>query len=52
MKSTRLRQIPVLDEGSKPLGIVYAMDALQALLKEAQDEEQLLFDYVMCVGYH
>ncbi len=32
------------------LGIVYAIDALQALLKEAQGEEQLLFGYVRGVG--
>lgn len=52
MRNGRYRQIPILDEGSRPLGIVYAIDALQALLKEAQDEEQLLLDYVSCVGCH
>jgi predicted RNase H-like HicB family nuclease len=29
-----------------------ARDALQLLLEEAQDEELLLRDYVMRVGYH
>ncbi len=51
MKNTGIRQIPILDDASKPLGIVYAIDALHALLTEAQDQQQLLHDYVMCVGY-
>ncbi len=52
MMNTGIRQIPVLGGDAKPLGIVYAIDALQALLEEAQDEEQLLRDYVTGVGYH
>ena len=28
-----------------------ARDALQMLLKEVENEESLLLDYVMCVGY-
>ncbi len=51
MKQTGIRQIPILDGASKPLGIVYAIDVLHALLTEAQDQQQLLSDYVMCVGY-
>ena len=52
MKNTGVRQIPILDENSKPLGIVYAVDAIHALLGEAQNREQMLHDYVMSVGYH
>jgi hypothetical protein len=37
---------------SHPIGMLNARDALQLLLEEAQDEELLLRDYVMCVGYH
>ncbi len=51
MKRTGIRHIPILDQASKPLGIVYAIDALHALLTEAQDQQRLLSDYVMCVGY-
>lgn len=51
MKAVGVRQIPILDHDSKPLGIVYAVDAVHALLTEAQDQEQLLRDYVMCAGY-
>jgi len=52
MKNTGVRQIPILDENSNPLGIVYAVDAIHALLGEAQSREQMLNDYVMSVGYH
>jgi CBS domain-containing protein len=52
MKNIGVRQIPILDEKSKPLGIVYAVDAIHALLGEAQNREQMLHDYVMSVGYH
>ena len=52
MKARTIQCIPVIDPGSKPLGILYARDVLQALLTEVQDEEELLRDYVMSVGYH
>ena len=52
MKNRGLRHIPIVDKGSKPLGIIYARDALQALLTEVQDEQQLLRDYLMCAGFH
>jgi len=43
--------IPVVDEHSRPLGVVNARDALKALLAEEEYEESLLRDYVMGVGY-
>jgi CBS domain-containing protein len=43
--------IPVIDQESRPCGVVNARDALQALLGEVEDEEQLLRAYVMGVGY-
>ena len=43
--------IPVVDENSKPLGVVNALDALRALLTEEKYEASLLRDYVMGVGY-
>lgn len=52
MKNRGLRHIPIVDKGSKPLGIIYARDALQALLTEVQDKQELLRDYVTCAGYH
>ena len=52
MKMRELRNIPVVNTGSHPIGMLTARDALELLLAEAQDEELLLRDYVMCVGYH
>lgn len=51
IKQRGLKNIPVVDQDSKPVGVLNARDALQALLEEVQYEEQLLHDYVMCVGY-
>ena len=52
MKESGLQRIPIIDRDSKPLGIIYARDALQSLLGEVEDEESLLRDYVMGIGYH
>lgn len=52
MKDRGLAHIPILDHDVRPIGVLYARDALEALLVEAEYEEQLLREYVMCVGYH
>lgn len=52
MKERSLKNLPVLDEHSRPVGVLNARDALQALMKEVENEESLLRDYVQCVGYH
>ena len=51
MKMRELRSIPVVNVGSHPIGMLTARDALELLLEEAQDEELLLRDYVMCVEF-
>ena len=51
MKQKSLQRIPVVDQSNRPIGIIYARDALQNLLGEMKDEEGLLRDYVMNVGY-
>jgi CBS domain-containing protein len=51
MKTRGFVHIPVIDLQSKPIGVVNARDALQALLREVTDEELLLRAYVMGVGY-
>lgn len=43
--------IPVVDDHSKPLGVMNARDALRALLAEEEYEDSLLRDYVMDIGY-
>lgn len=52
MKARGLQCVPVIDSDSRPVGILYARDALQALLTEVENEEELLRDYVMSLGYH
>lgn len=51
MKERGLKNIPVVDQDSRPIGVLNVRDALEILLKEAEDDEALLRDYVMCVGY-
>ena len=51
MKERGLQRIPLIDQHGKPIGIIYARDALLNLLGEVQDEEILLRDYVMSIGY-
>jgi len=50
MKARGLQRIPVR-RGQEPLGVIYARDALQCLLGEVENDEALLRDYVMDVGY-
>jgi CBS domain-containing protein len=52
MKQRGLKNIPVVNETSQPIGVLNARDALEVLLKEVEYEEVLLRDYVMSVGYH
>jgi CBS domain-containing protein len=52
IKEHSLKNIPVVDQTSKPVGVLNARDVLQSLLEDVEYEEQLLRDYVMCVGYH
>ena len=51
MNERGLQRIPVIDESRKPIGIVYARDALQVLLGEANDEDELLREYIGNAGY-
>ncbi len=51
MNGKGLKNVPVVDESSRPLGLLHARDILQVLLSESQGEEAMLRDYVMGVGY-
>ena len=51
MRLRGLKNVPVIDSESRPLGMLYARDALQMLLGEAEHQELLLRDYVMGIGY-
>ncbi len=52
MKARNLKNVPIAGADGRPLGVLNARDALGALLREVKDEESLLRDYVMGVGYH
>jgi CBS domain-containing protein len=43
--------VPVVDEHSRPVGVINARDALRVLMTEEKYESSLLRDYVMGIGY-
>ena len=51
MNSQTLPCAPILDDAGRAQGVLYARDVAIALLKEVDNEEELLRDYVMGVGY-
>jgi CBS domain-containing protein len=51
MKERKLKNIPVVDEDSRPVGVLRARDILEVLLEDSKDEESMLRDYVMGIGY-
>lgn len=52
MKLAGFREVPVVDQRGKAIGIVAARDVLHALFERLGYEEDLLRDYVMGNGYH
>jgi CBS domain-containing protein len=51
MTSRGLEHVPVVDADGRPQGVLAARQVMEALLGEAEQEEELLRAYVMCVGY-
>lgn len=51
MEKSGFVHIPVVDENSKPSGVVNTGDALRALMADEKYEASLLRDYVMGIGY-
>lgn len=51
MKERGHVHIPIIDQDDRPLGTLNVHDALHALLKESEYEEDLLRDYVTGIGY-
>ena len=51
IKKHGVQRVPVVGQDGRPIGVIYARDALQVLLGEVEDEESLLRDYVMNIGY-
>ena len=52
MKSRGLKNVLIVDADGRPIGVLNARDALGVLLQGSRNEESLLRDYVMGVGYH
>ncbi len=51
MNGHTVRSVPVLDDSGRPEGVVHARDLVRALFNEVDEEELLLRDYVLGVGY-
>ena len=51
MRKLGFKNVPLVDSANHPIGIITARDVLQVLLREAENEELLLRDYVMGFGY-
>jgi CBS domain-containing protein len=51
MNAQTVRSVPVLDDSGRPQGVVHARDLARALLNEVDEEEVLLRDYVLGIGY-
>ena len=51
IQSHQLQSVPVLERDGRPVGMLDARDALQALLREQQDHERFLLDYISGRGY-
>lgn len=46
-----MKHVPIADGEGRPIGVLSARQVMHALMEEVQHEEELLRDYVMCVGY-
>ncbi|MDO8458891.1 MAG: CBS domain-containing protein [Burkholderiaceae bacterium] len=51
MHTRGLIHVLVVEAGNQPVGVLNARDGLRALLAAGNDEEELLRNYVMGVGY-
>jgi CBS domain-containing protein len=51
MAARNLQNVPVIDVGARPLGILDIRDAMKALIEEEQIQEQMLFNDVAGIGY-
>lgn len=51
MKEYGLKHIPIADRTLRPIGVLNARQAVQALITEVESEEELLKDYVEGIGY-
>jgi CBS domain-containing protein len=52
MKERGFVHVPVVNQESKPVGVINARDALQVLLEEVEYDGSFIRDYIMGTGYH
>jgi CBS domain-containing protein len=52
MKERGLVHIPIIDQDSRPSGVLNVRDALQVLLGELEYDQSFIRDYIMGIGYH
>lgn len=51
MSTRKLQNIPVIDAGRRPLGMLDIRDAMNALFEQEEEQTKALVDYVSGVGY-
>ena len=51
MSTRNLQNIPVLDAGTRPLGVLDIRDAMNALFRQEEQLEIMLSNYVAGIGY-
>jgi CBS domain-containing protein len=51
MAARSLQNIPVIDVGARPRGILDIRDAMKVLFEQEEMQERMLFNYVSGVGY-
>ena len=51
LRLARLAHVPIVDQESKPIGVINARDALQVLLGDVEYDVSFLRDYVTGIGY-
>lgn len=51
MVHRRLQNLPLLDDGRKPVGMLNIRDALEAILRNEERREDELINYITGIGY-
>jgi len=51
MANRHVKNMPVVDDDNRPIGVLTARAVLRVLLSDAKYEEAQLFDYVRGIGY-
>jgi CBS domain-containing protein len=52
MKERGFVHVPIVNQESKPVGVINARDAFEALMGDVENEVSFLRDYITGIGYH